>query len=84
MNLREFPLPILGGDGAGATICKLIPFCSLIAQTEDLLFWPSHSHSFLLICGLHQCKPCSVVCIAGNLREFPLPILCTSATIVPG
>ena len=51
--LREFPLLILGGDGARGTICKLVPLCALIAQKEDFLFRPPHSHSFLLICSLH-------------------------------
>ena len=37
-NLREFPLPILCGDGAGGTICKLVPLCALIAQTEGFRF----------------------------------------------
>ena len=52
-NLREFPLTALYGDGAGGTICKLVPLCALIAQTEGLRFRPPHSHSFLLICSLH-------------------------------
>ena len=37
-NLREFPLPILCGDGEGGKICKLVPLCALIAQTEGLRF----------------------------------------------
>ena len=72
-NIREFPLRILCSDGAGGTICKVVPLCALIAKTEGLRFWPPDSHSFLLICSLHYC---SVVGFAGNLREFPLPILC--------
>ena len=52
-NLREFPLTELYGDGAGGTICKLVPLCALIAQTEGMRFRPPHSHSFLLICSLH-------------------------------
>ena len=75
-NLREFPLPILCGDSEGGTICKLVPLCALIALTEGLLFLPPHSHSFLHICSLHSCNYCSVVGFAGNIREFPLPILC--------
>ena len=74
-NLREFPLPILCGDGAGGTISKLVPLCELIAQTEGLRFWLPHSHSFLLICSLHECNYFSVVGFAGNLRKFPFPIL---------
>ena len=72
-NVGELPLPILCCDGAGGTIRKLVPLCGLIAQTEGLRFWPLYSHSFLLICSLHYC---SVVGFEGNLREFPLPILC--------
>ena len=75
-NLGEFSWPILCGDGAGETICKLVPLCALIAQTEGLRFWPPHSHSFLLICSLHKCNYCSVVGFAANLGEVPLPILC--------
>ena len=41
-----------GMDGAGGTICKLVPLCALNAQAEGLRFWPPHSHSFLLICSL--------------------------------
>ena len=52
-NLREFLLTALYGDGAGGTICKLVPLCALIAQTEGMRFRPPHSHSFLLICSLH-------------------------------
>ena len=74
-NLHELPLPILVGDGAGGTICNLVSLCALIAQTEGLRFCPPLSHSFLLICSLNYCNYCSVVGIAGNLREFPLPIL---------
>ena len=51
--LREFPLPIMSCDGAGKTICKLVHFCALIAQTEGLRLWLPHSHSFMLICTLH-------------------------------
>ena len=75
-NLCEFPLPFLCGDGAGGTICKLVPLCALIAQTEGLRFRPPHSHSFLLICSLQKCNNCFVVGFAGNLREFQLPFLC--------
>ena len=74
-NMRELPLPVLYGDGGGGTICKLVPLCALIAQTEGLRFWPPHSHSFLLICSLHWCNDCSVVGFSGNMREFPLPVL---------
>ena len=74
-NLREFPLPALYGDGAGGTICDLVPLCAMIAQTEGLHIWPPHSHSFLLICSLNQCNYCSVEGFAWNLREFPLPAL---------
>ena len=74
MNLREFPLPIPCGDGAGGSVSKVVQLCALIAQTQRLRFWPLHSHSFLLICSLHECNYCSVVGFVGNLREIPLPI----------
>ena len=80
-STREFQLPILCGDGGGGTICKLVPLCALIAQTEGLRFWLPHSHSFLLICSLNYC---TVVGIAGNIRVFPLPTLfcdCAGGTI---
>ena len=51
--LREFPLPIQYGDGGGGMICKPVPLCALIAQTEGLRFRAPHSRSFLLICSLH-------------------------------
>ena len=72
-NIREFPLRILCCDGAGGTICKLVPLFALIAQTEGLRFCLPHSHNFFLICSLHYCY---VVGLAGNIREFPLPTLC--------
>ena len=74
-NLREFPLPALYGDGGGGSICKLVPLCALIAQTEGLRFWAPHSHSFLLICSLLLCNNCSGVGFAVNLSELPLPAL---------
>ena len=37
-STREFQLPILCGDGGGGTICKLVPLCALITQTEGLRF----------------------------------------------
>ena len=75
-STREFPLLILCGDGGEGTICKLVPLCALIAQTEGLRFWPTHSHSLMFICSLHKCNYCSVVGFAGNIREFPLRIQC--------
>ena len=75
-NIRGFPLPILCGEGAGGTICKLVPLCALNTQTESLLFWPPHSHNLLLICSLHYCNYCYGLGFAGNIRGFPLPILC--------
>ena len=73
--MREFPLQASYGDGGGGPICKLAPFCALIAQTEGLRFCPPHSRNFLLICSLHLCNYCSGVEMAWNLREFPLPAL---------
>ena len=52
VNLSEVPLPAFYCDGVGGSICKLVPLCSLIAQTEELRFWAPHSHSFFLICSL--------------------------------
>ena len=54
----------------------LVPLCALIAQTEGWRFWPTHSHRFLLICSFHYCNYCCGLGFAGNIREFPLPILC--------
>ena len=75
-NLREFPLQMLCGEGAGGTIFKLVPLCALNAETEGFRFWPPHSHSIMLICSLHYCNYCSGLGFAGNIRGFPLPILC--------
>ena len=80
-KLSEFPLPALYGDGGGGPICKLVPLCALIAQTEGLRFWLPHSLSFLLICSLHWFNYCSGVGFAGNLREFPLPALYTAMVV---
>ena len=40
-------------DGAGSSVCKVVPLCALIAQTQRLRYCPPHSYSFLLICSLH-------------------------------
>ena len=64
MNLNELPLPALYGDGGGGSICKLVPLCALIAQTEGLRFWapiPTASSSY-------------VVCISATIvLEYGLP-----------
>ena len=48
-----FRLPIPCGDGAGGSVCNVVPLCALIVQTQRLRYCPPHSHSFLLICSLH-------------------------------
>ena len=74
--MREFPLPALHGDGGGGTICKLVPLCSLIAQTEGLRFWPPHSHNFLLICRvcisatIVLCKGFPGICANFHCRHY--------------
>ena len=57
-NLREFPLPFLCGDCAGGRICKLVPLCELIEQTEGLRFGlPNPTAS----CGYVVCISATIV-----------------------
>ena len=55
-------MPISHGEGGGGTICRLVPLCALIAQTEGLRFSATHPTAS---CSYVVCISATIVLVKG-------------------
>ena len=78
-SMGKFPFKALCEIAADGVVSKPVLVGMLFAPTQGLLFQTLLLRSFLFICTLHQCKHCTGLEGAPNVRKFPLTALCEIA-----
>ena len=61
------------GDARYGVACRPVQACGLFTPTQGLYFWALLSPSYLLICILHSCKPCTIA--IGSLDVSQISIV---------